>query len=320
MNRTLQISQLLEEDAADLQLELLAGFGGISRIVAGNRIQKPGLALTGFTEFVHSKRVQILGSTELTYLSTLEEGARKSAIEKFCACDLACVICTKGMKVPPLLVNECEKNDLALLATPQVTSVFISRVELWLEDRLCPRTVMHAVLVDVSGVGVLILGKSGIGKSETALELVHRGHRLVADDIVTIHRRGAETVWGQGNAILKHHIEIRGLGILNMKDLYGVAAVREKKRIDLVVELVDWSEDEEYDRLGIDERRFPILDVELTLLTVPVRPGRSLGSIIEVAVRDRILKSMGTHTAQEFQERLERELAPGRRSITDDVE
>lgn len=321
MHRSLPVSAFFDDAAHDLQLRLLAGKKGLTGQIKTRRIQKPGLALTGYVDFVRKARVQIFGGTELSYLMTLPDGAeRRAAVDKYCATGPACVICTKGLLVPPELIEACDEADVPLLQTPQNTSVFISRVETWLEDRLAPRTVMHAVLVEVFGVGVLILGKSGIGKSESALELIHRGHRLVADDAVIIQRRGAETIWGQGNQMLKHHLEIRGLGILNIRDLYGVVAVRDRKRIDLVAELVMWSEDEEYDRLGLEERRFPILDVELPLTTVPVRPGRNMGAIIEVAARNQLLKSMGTHSAQDFKERLDAALVPGRRVVTDDVD
>ncbi len=321
MNRSLSISALLEDEAHDLQLRLLAGEDGLRAVVNNQRIQKPGLALTGYVDFIRPKRVQIFGGTELDFLKTLEDDEqRRIAIDRFCAVQPACVICTKGLLVPDVLIASCEAHGVALLQTPQQSSVFIARIENWLEDRLAPRTVLHAVLVEVFGVGVLLLGKSGIGKSEAALELIHRGHRLVADDAVSIHRRGAETIWGQGNRLLQHHIELRGLGILNIRDLYGVVAVRDRKRIDLVAELVMWSEDDEYDRLGLEERRFPILDVELPLITVPVRPGRNMGAIIEVAARNQLLKSMGTHSARDFQKRLDAELAPGRRASIDDVE
>lgn len=190
----------------------------------------------------------------------------------------------------------------------------------FLEDKLAPQTTMHGVLMETFGVGVLLLGKSGIGKSECGLDLIQRGHRLVADDMVFIRRRGEETVYGFGNNLLQHHIEIRGLGILNIREMFGVTSVRDKKRIDLVVELVAWSEDEEYDRLGLDERRFPILDVELPLLTVPVRPGRNMGAIIEVAARNQLLRAMGVHSAREMQERLDQELGRGRRIVPDDLD
>lgn len=318
--KRIAISQLLSPEAADLQLHLLAGEGGLVRTINNSRIQKPGLALAGFVKFVHLERVQIFGSTELTYLATLDAETQRKALEGFCAREVACVVCTKGMELPKALVEVCEETNTPLMRTPQVTSVFISRVEAWLEDLLAPTTAMHGVLLEIYGVGVLLLGKSGIGKSECALDLIQRGHRLVADDVVRIKRRGAETLYGAGEALLKHHMEIRGLGILNIQDLYGVVAVRDRKRIDAVIELVEWNEDEEYDRLGLEERRFPILGVELPLLTVPVRPGRSMGTIIEVAARNQLLKSMGVHTAQAFTDRLEEELAPGRRIHTDDVD
>lgn len=320
MNRQIPVADLLGPDARDLQLTLLAGREGTKRPLYNTRIQKPGLALTGFTEFVHKGRVQILGSTELAYLDQLDDEAREEAVRGFCARELSCIICTKGMEVPEVLVEVCDETATPLFTSPQVTSVFIYRVQSWLEDKLAPQTMMHGVLIEIFGVGVLLLGKSGIGKSECGLDLIQRGHRLVADDMVIIRRRGEETVYGFGNDLLRHHIEIRGLGILNIKEMFGVAAVRDKKRIDLVVELVAWSEDEEYDRLGLDERRFPILDVELPLLTVPVRPGRNMGAIIEVAARNQLLRAMGVYTAMEMQERLSRELGRGRRIAPDDVE
>lgn len=320
MQRRMAVKVLLEEEASDLQLRLRAGGGGLERMLVNPRLQKVGLALTGFVEFVHKDRAQILGSTELAYLETLDLEQKTRAVKSLASCQPACLICTKGMELPPELIAACEEADTPLFTTPQVTSVFIQRAQAWLEERLAPQTSMHGVLIDVFGVGVLLLGKSGIGKSECALDLVQRGHRLVTDDIVHMKRRGEETVYGTGATLLKHHIEIRGLGILNVKDMFGVAAVRDKKRVDLVVELVAWSEDEEYDRLGLDERRFPILDVELPLLTVPVRPGRNMGAIIEVAARNQLLRAMGIRSAEDLQAKLSSELARGRRATPDDVD
>lgn len=317
--RQIKVSQLLVDDAADLQLRPLAGAQGLGRAITLSKIQKPGLALTGWTEFVQQGRVQILGSTELTYLETLPQEQRVSSSVGFCACDFPVVICTKGMRVPEELVKAAQDTQTPLLTTPQGTDVFIARMETWLDDRLAPQTTMHGVLLEVHGIGVMLLGKSGIGKSELALDLVQRGHPLVADDIVSIRRRGAETLYGFGSALTKHHLEIRGLGIINISDLFGVSAVRERKRIDLVTELVEWREDEEYDRLGLDNRVFTILDVELPLITVPVRAGRNMGVIIEVAARNQLLKARGKNSAMELHERLQRELARGR-AKTDDVE
>ncbi len=317
--RSLKVRELLSDAAADLQFKLLAGGAGLERVVDGARIQKPGLALTGYTDFVQAGRVQVFGSTELTYLEKLTPLARTLAVQTFCACDVPVVLCTKGMLVPQELVDAAEAASLPLLSTPQGTDVLIARVEAWLEDRLAPQTTMHGVLLEVYGLGVLLLGKSGIGKSELALDLVQRGHPLVADDIVTMRRRGAETLYGQGQGITKHHLEIRGLGILNISDLFGAAAVRERKRVDMVTELVEWRDDEEYDRLGLDQRTFTLLDVDLPLITVPVRAGRNMGVIVEVAARNQLLKSRGKNSALELHHRLTRELARGRAKV-DDVE
>jgi HPr kinase/phosphorylase len=192
----------------------------------------------------------------------------------------------------------------------------------YLEDALTAQTSMHGVLLDVFGVGILLLGKSGIGKSEIALDLVMRGHRLVADDIVDVKRKSPEAVFGAGSEIIKHHMEIRGLGIINIKDLFGVAAIRERKKIEIVMELVEWDPQVEYDRLGVEDRKYRILDVEVPMLVVPVRPGRNMTTIIEVAARNHLLKQQGHHSAREFQERLNRAIAlsPGARAGEMDVE
>jgi HPr kinase/phosphorylase len=318
--KTVPVHELLDEEAADLQLRLVASQAGLDRVIDSPRIQKPGLALTGYTDFVQPGRVQIFGTTEITYLEKQTPEARVLACTRFCAVGVPAILCTKGIRAPDALAEACVASGTALLVSPQTTDVFIARVEGWLEERLAPQTAMHGVLIEIYGLGVLVLGKSGIGKSELALDLVQRGHPLIADDLVTIRRRGAETLVGSSNGISRHHIEIRGLGILNVKDLFGISAVREKKRIDMVAELVEWRSDEEYDRLGLDDRRFTILDVELPLITVPVRPGRNMSVIVEVAARNQLLKSLGTHSARDFQEKLLQQLARGRRTRPDDVE
>ena len=201
---------------------------------------------------------------------------------------------------------------MALLSTPLMSSVLINRVSKLLETRLAPSTSIHGVLIDVFGVGILLLGKSGIGKSEAALDLVLKGHRLVADDIVEIRKRLPDNIFGSGSEIIKHHMEIRGLGIINIKDLFGISAVRDAKKIEVVIELVEWNEEEEYDRLGVEELRYAILDVAIPMLRVPIRPGRNITSIIEVAARNQLLKLQGKHSAREFQDRLNRAIAEAR--------
>lgn len=302
------IQQLLDDTQYDLKLELVAGQAGLERRISSSRIQKPGLALTGFTEHLHSERVQVFGNTEVSYLRTLSEAQQEAVLQKVFESNLSCVVVTKGLEVPRPLVEGCQRTGLALMRTPLVSSAFISQVQSFLEETLTASGSLHGVLVDVFGVGVLLLGKSGIGKSEIALDLVMRGHRLVADDIVNLLRRGGD-VYGHGNEMIQHHMEIRGLGILNIKDLFGVASVRDRKKIELVIELVEWNSGAEYDRLGLEQESMNILGAELPHAVVPVRPGRNMTTIVEVAARNHLLKLRGHHSAQEFAERLSQVLS-----------
>jgi HPr kinase/phosphorylase len=305
---TLTVARLLEDGHFGLQLELITGEEGLDHRISNSRIQKPGLALTGFTEHLHPERVQVFGNTEVSYLRTLTEEEQASVLEKLFDSRLACVVVTKGLDIPKPLLDGCQRARLALIRTPLVSSAFIIRIQSFLEDALTTTGSIHGVLVDVFGIGVLILGKSGIGKSELALDLVMHGHRLVADDIVNYTRRQGE-IHGSGNQLIRHHMEIRGLGILNIKDLFGVASVRERKKIELVIELLEWAPNSEYDRLGLDAESINFSGVELPHAVVPVRPGRNLTTIVEVAARNHLLKMAGHNSAQEFAERLNQAIA-----------
>jgi HPr kinase/phosphorylase len=221
------------------------------------------------------------------------------------ASEPACVVICRGLAPPQELVALCETRGIPLLVSALASADFITHVTNWMTDRLAPQTDVHGVLVDVLGIGVLVTGKSGIGKSETALDLVVRGHRLVADDVVRIRRRGIAVI-GKGAGILGHHMEIRGLGIINIKDLFGIAAVRETKRIELVVDLHEWASGVEYERLGFDDRYDDILGVSVPTVRLPVRPGRNLATLIEVAARNQLLKVQGIHSAQAFRDKLQR--------------
>lgn len=307
----IKTSRLLEDSDYGLQLSLVAGEAGLERIISSPRIQKPGLALTGFTEHLHPQRVQVFGNTEISYLNTLPEPRQEEVLRSLLSADIACVVVTKSLEPPPALVAACEEAGLSLMRTPLLSSTFIQQVQAFLEEALTVSSSIHGVLLDVFGVGILLLGKSGIGKSEIALDLVMRGHRLVADDIVEIALRKQTTIYGTGNPIIKHHMEIRGLGIINIKDLFGIASVRDNKKIELVVELVEWDPHTEYDRLGVDEARFNLLGVDVPMAVVPVRPGRNLSTIIEVAARNHLLKVQGHHSAREFTEKLNRAIAEG---------
>jgi HPr kinase/phosphorylase len=319
---SIKVSRLLEDIDYDLRLRLVAGKGGLDRKISSSRIQKPGLALTGFTEHLHPERVQVFGNTEISYLRTLSEERQREVLTNVFRSELACVVVTKDLDIPRALPEASERADVVLLETPLLSSVFIQQVQSFLEEALTAVASLHGVLMDVFGVGILLLGKSGIGKSEIALDLVMRGHRLVADDIVDVMRRKPGALYGAGNTIIKHHMEIRGLGIINIKDLFGVAAVRDQKKIELVIELVDWDPAHEYDRLGLEEQKFSVVDVELPLSIVPVRPGRNMTTIIEVAARNHLLKLQGHHSAKEFADHLNRAIADGsmRRTLGEEVE
>lgn len=305
MNRTsLTIKDLLEDKEYGLDLSLLAGTDGLSHRLYSARIQKPGLALTGYTEHLHPDRLQVLGNTEISYLVQMPREQAADNVARFCSFPISCLIITKGLLPPDYLLEAAEKAGIPLLGTSLQSSVFISLITRFLEEQLLPTTHVHGVLVDVLGVGVLLLGKSGIGKSECALDLVIRGHRLVGDDIILIKKKVPASLVGQAGELIQYHLEIRGLGIINIKDLYGVSSIREKKIIDVVIELVEWNPDHEYDRLGIDDQTYSILGVDLPFICIPVRPGRNITSIIEVAARNFLLKGMGYHSAKEFQEKL----------------
>jgi len=301
---TLSIQDLLDEKEYGLELRLLVGASGLDHRVSSSRIQKPGLALTGYTQHLHPARIQVLGNTEISYLYQLTEERLRDNTQALCAFPISCFVVTKGLNPPASFLEIAEQNGIPVLVSPHQSSTFISLITKFLEEQLLPTTHLHGVLVDVLGVGILLTGKSGIGKSECALDLVIRGHRLVADDMVFIRKKMPASLVGQPEQQIQHLMEIRGLGIINIKDLYGVSSIREKKIIDLVLELMEWDPAQEYDRLGIDDRTTTILGVDLPHLTIPVRPGRNLGSIIEVAARNFLLKGMGYHSAKDFQQRL----------------
>ena len=306
------ISRLLEDGTFDLALELVAGKAGLDRRISSSRIQKPGLALTGFTEHLHPERIQVFGNTELSYLRTLSDEEQQQVLGKIFEAHLACVVVTKGLEVPPALAEGAEKAGLALMRTPLASGTFIAQVQAFLEEALTTTGTLHGVFLDVYGVGVLLLGKSGIGKSEIALDLVMNGHRLVADDVVNVTRRSDGIVSGHGNELLRHHMEIRGLGIINIEDLFGVAAVRERKRLELVIELVEWNPTQEYDRLGVDQGTMNIVGADVPHAVVPVRPGRSMATMVEVAARNHLLKLRGRHSARDFAQKLSVAIAQGR--------
>ncbi|HEY4744889.1 MAG TPA: HPr(Ser) kinase/phosphatase [Desulfuromonadaceae bacterium] len=301
---SLSIQELLDDSEYGLGLTLLAGHRGLANRVSSSRIQKPGLALAGYTEHLHPDRIQVLGNTEISYLNQIDDRLATGTVQTLCAFPVSCFIITKQLSPPGFFLDAAEAAGIPVLRSHHQSSTFISLITKYLEERLLPTTHLHGVLVDVLGVGILLTGKSGIGKSECALDLVIRGHRLVADDMIFIKKKMPSALVGQADESIQHLMEIRGLGIINIKDLYGVSSIREKKIIDIMLELVEWDPSQEYDRLGVDDHHTTILGVDLPHIMIPVRPGRNLSSIIEVAARNFLLKGMGYHSARDFQERL----------------
>jgi len=309
--REVTVRSFYDHSGAALSLELCAGDAGMSNVLRSTRIQKPGLALAGYTRFVHHDRIQILGETELSYLATMSDPERHDAVRGLLECRLACIIVTKGLEVSRELLDGCEAFETPLFRTPLRSSQVIRRTLAYLDDLLAQRCSLHGVLVDVNGVGVLMTGVSGIGKSECALDLVERGHRLVADDVVEVRRRGEDLV-GQAASMIQHLIEVRGLGILNIAELYGVAATRLHKRIELHIELEAWRPDAAYDRTGLEQKTFDILGIPVRTLRVPVSPGRNVAGIVEVAARNLLLHLRGHNAARELAERMHSAAQGGR--------
>jgi HPr kinase/phosphorylase len=298
--RGLSVGALISDAALKLEIKVAAGAAGLGREIRHPRIQKSGLAMVGHLHGIVTERMQVLGETELSYLEGLPQPEQVEAAERFFSTGLACVLITRGATAPASFVTQAEATGTPLLVCEARSSAAITAVHALLDERLAPRTRIHGVLVDVFEVGVLMLGKSGIGKSETALELVMNGHRLVADDVVECDYRPPGMVFAEPAELLRHHIEVRGLGILDIKQLFGVTAIRDRKRIDLVVRLEMWSDEAPVDRIGLDERSFEILGVQIREIVIPVRPGRITSAIVEIAARSELLRQAGHDSNREF--------------------
>jgi HPr kinase/phosphorylase len=300
-NFSITVEEFISQAPENLELRVLAGKSGAAkRVLTVPRIQKLGLALAGFTNYIHPGRLQIVGQSEVWFLGQLEPEKRAEAIRNLELERISCVLVTKGLEPPAVFLEEAERANLPLLLTPLVSSVAINVVTDYLQEALAPRAVRHGVLLDVYGLGVLIEGTSGIGKSECALDLISRGHRLVSDDVIEVKRIGADKVIGSAPELLREHLEIRGLGILNIRDLFGVSAISYAKTIDLCIKLERWDRAGEVDRLGIDPRSTDILGGRVPQVLIPVSPGRNLSTLVETAVRIQLLRSRGYDAAQEF--------------------
>lgn len=292
-------------EAFGLALELLAGGDGLSRVITSPHVQKTGLALAGFHEYLKAGRVLVFGESEVRYLEDLGHQARLHTIRLALAREFPCLLLTGGLVPPPELVLTAEQVHLPLLRTAVTTPTAIAKLSSILEDRLAERTVIHGVLMDVLGLGVLIVGDSGIGKSECALDLIVRGHRLVADDTVEVRRRAETDLLGTCPELTRHHMELRGLGLINVMELFGVASIRTSKRVELAVQLERWDPDRQYERLGLDDDHYEILGLRIPFLRMPVAPGRNIAILVEVAARNQLLRDRGHHPARALAERLD---------------
>jgi HPr kinase/phosphorylase len=324
------VGKLLESrpETLGLDLEILAGSGGLGRRILSPYVQKTGLALAGFHEYLREGRVLVFGNSEIRYLESLKPDDRTDTMRKVCEHDeVPCILVTGGLRAFGEMIFEAERSHLPVLRTLVPTPVAMAKVTAILEDSFVARELLHGVLLDILGLGVLIVGESGIGKSECALDLIVRGHRLVADDTVEVRRRAETILIGTCPELTRHHMEIRGLGVINIQDLFGIAATRTSKRIELVVQLERWESRRDYpasrdpvwrgsadawaaadDRLGLGDERYLILNLPLPLIRMPVAPGRNLAILVEIAARNQLLRARGHHAARKLADRLERQL------------
>ena len=298
---SVKLGKLIEE----FELEVLRGEENYQDVLIQREdVNRPGLQLVGFFDYFDAKRMQLLGRVESTYLEQISAEERRKCFDAFLAHDIPALVITRGMDPFPELMEMAEKYDRTILRTQETTTAFMGALIAALRNYLAPRITRHGVLVEVYGEGVLLLGESGVGKSETAIELVKRGHRLVADDAVEIKRVGVKRLVGSAPELIRHYIELRGIGVVDVQQLFGMSAVREDQDIDLVVNLEQWNDETMYDRLGLEQLYTVILDVKVPALTVPVKPGRNLAIIVEVAAMNNRHKKMGYNAAQAFTQQI----------------
>jgi HPr kinase/phosphorylase len=318
--RPLTVEELLRTKKDVLALELLTDERGLSHVIPGPEISSPGLVLTGYTERFPAERMQVLGETEIAFLGSLPEERRLQALDAFFAFDIPVLFVTKGQTPPEPLIALAQERGVPVIRTAMKTAEFYSRIKPFLEDRFAPSTTMHGSLADVYGVGLLFVGRSGIGKSEAVLDLIERGHRLVADDMVLISRRGNEILIGRGHELQRHHMEIRGVGIIDIARLFGIRAIRQQKRIEVVVQLETWDENAHYDRTGLEPQMVDVLGVPLPKVIVPLNPGKNITVIAEVVAMNHLLKYAGIDSAALFNRRLQNRLRSTHEYLEEDYE
>ena len=303
----LRVGALLEQLGTLLELQRVPGTEGLERIIPGADVSSPGLALAGFVARFASERIQVFGETEVTYLHSLDAATRRAHLAQFFSFPIPCVFVTKGLTLPTEVAEEAMAAGVAVLRSTLKTNEFYNRIKPWLEDHFAPQTTLHGSLADVYGVGLLFIGQSGIGKSECVLDLVERGHRIVADDLVLVRKKGTEVLIGRGHELQRHYMEIRGVGLVDIPAIFGIRAVRQQKRIEVVVQLEEWRQDATsatVERTGLDGETTDILGVALPRITVPLNPGKNITVIAEVIAMHHLLKWSGIDPAERFNARL----------------
>ncbi len=304
MTASLRVGALLDQLHELLELERVAGTDGLDRIVPGADVSSPGLALAGFVARFAADRLQVFGETEVTYLQSLDADTRRRHLAQFFAFPVPCVFVTKGLDLPVEVGEEAARAGVAVLRSRLKTNEFYTRIKPWLEDAFAPQTTLHGSLADVYGVGLLFIGQSGIGKSECVLDLVERGHRIVADDLVLVRRKGTDILIGRGHELQRHYMEIRGVGLVDIPAIFGIRAVRQQKRIEVVVQLEEWRQDAPVERTGLDGQTTDILGIAIPRITIPLNPGKNITVIAEVIAMHHLLKWSGIDPAERFNARL----------------
>ena len=299
----ISVQAFRDECSESLRLRLLAGEPGMGRRIAGSRVQEAGLAIAGEVFPSREGYLQVLGETEVEYFHRQDPARQPKIADRFFSGPLPCAVVVGPLPAPDLIVEAAERASVPLFASDLPAAGFLEEAARQLYRLFTETTTVHGVLLDIIGVGVILSGRSGIGKSECALDLVLRGHRFVADDVIHVDKLGPATLVGRGDDLTSHHMEIRGLGIINVRDLFGATATTTKKKVELVVRVEEWDPSREYDRLGLDGGSVEILGVRIPSLLIPVSPGRNLATIVEVAVRNHLLKRLGVDSAREFVER-----------------
>lgn len=304
MDKIINKKVLTSDLIKDLKFDIIYMPEGVINEISTADINRPGLQLAGFLKNFQYERVQIIGQTEYLYFKSLSNEQRRESIDKLMEFDIPLLVISTKQTVLPEILESAKIHSKIIVGSKATSTKTVSKLSYYLNEQLAPEIVLHGVLVDVDGVGILITGESGIGKSETALELIKKNHRLVADDAVRIIKLDEETLLGKSTDIIEHFMEIRGLGIIDVKALYGIGAVKSSKKIDMVVHLETWDDTKYYDRLGLDDNYTEILDTKIEKLVIPVRPGRNVSTLLELAARNKRLKSTGYNAAEEFNQRL----------------